>query len=80
MTHRSLGRLNDQALAALSAVIYVPMRRIGFLIMPLIWLFNGASPAAVRPGPRHMSDIFAKIKATLRAPTRCERLGMVNFQ
>lgn len=34
MTRRSLGRLNDQALAALSAAMVVPRRRIGFLVVP----------------------------------------------
>jgi len=28
--------MNDQALAALSAIIWEPVRRIGFLMLPLI--------------------------------------------
>jgi hypothetical protein len=37
MTHHPLDRQSGRALAALSAAICVPIRRIGFLIMPLIW-------------------------------------------
>jgi len=34
--HQSHDRLIGRAVAALSANMYVPVRRIGFLIMPLI--------------------------------------------
>ena len=36
MTRRLLSRTNDQAVAAQSAVMVVPKRRIGFLIMPTV--------------------------------------------
>jgi hypothetical protein len=43
MTHHSLDRQSGRALAALSATICVPIRRIGFLIVPLIWWLGGSS-------------------------------------
>jgi len=56
---RSLGRI-DQALAALSAAIYVPMRRIGFLVMPPIWCLGGGFPAGLMPTGRGVSQISSE--------------------
>src|SRR5262245_6852606 len=52
MTSRSLGRLNDQALAARSAIIAVPKRRIGVLIrarlISAIWSVAGVCQPTLR--------------------------------
>jgi hypothetical protein len=46
MAHHPLDRQSGRALAALSATVCVPDRRIGFLIMPLIWWLGGSSLGA----------------------------------
>ena len=69
MTYRLLGRSNDQALAAQSAIMVVPTWRIGFLVMPTvisispIWCRGGGSPT-INPagGSVHVSDFFDEIK------------------
>jgi hypothetical protein len=63
--------MDDQALAALSAALYVPMRRIGFLIMPPIWCLGGGLPvSAFADRARHISDFVVKIKSCVRLTTR----------
>jgi hypothetical protein len=75
MTCRPLGRLNDQALAALSARMVVPTRRIGFLVVPTVISISskcrygaayGVAAITCQPlvagGALHVSDIFDKIK------------------
>jgi len=67
--------MNDHALAALSAAVYVPKRRIGFLIMPSQLISRQVLSRAVDMVSRrrfanrlfgqramHVSDIFDKIK------------------
>ncbi len=49
---QSLGRLNDRALAALSAMVHVPMRRIGFLEL-LVPFCQPGDPAGRRSSSVH---------------------------
>jgi hypothetical protein len=71
MKHRSLGRIDDRALAALSAALYVPMRRIGFLVMPPIWCFGGGLPIGAMPTGRGVSQILSK-KSSRAFDPRCK--------
>jgi len=57
MKHRSLGRI-DRTVAALSAM-YVPVRRIGFLVMPPIWCVGGGLPVGSLPTGRGVSQILS---------------------
>jgi hypothetical protein len=63
MPSGSFGRLNDQAFAALSAVRYGPVRRIGFLVMPttVVCRRRFASREAADLTQR-VADLLGKIK------------------
>jgi hypothetical protein len=70
MTHQAIGRSNDRSLAALSAAMVVPLRCIGFLVMPSIWCVGGGSPTGNPAStPRCVPKVAGKIK-TARARLR----------
>jgi hypothetical protein len=47
-------------LAALSAALCVPVRRIGFLVMPPIWCPGGGLPIGALPIGRGVSQISSR--------------------